>query len=995
MMMTRASVARILVVAGLVALTLVYLSPVAFQGRIPADRDNLCFYFPLLTVFQWDGIPTWNPYELSGSSLVANPQTALLYPPNWVLPFVPWAVGYALTTLAHYVWAGLGAYLLGRRLGIGRLPAFFAAVTFLLGGYLQCRLLVRPLLLSAAWMPWAMALFLGALRGGSPLGALLAGVAAAMSFLPGMYHNGAATLVLFAAATPLVPLPRAGTRAAAVLRRAGLLLLAAAVGLGLAAGSISPAAELLPHTVRSRFDYEAASSSSVAVQDLPRVFLGFPRDPVTAEWNFFEKNAFPGWVGLPLALFALVRLGRRRGILPRGAKRGVLLLLLLFAAGLAVSLGSNTPVHRFLFELPGGRFFNNPSRALVLCFLSLAMLAGIGLEECDQLVCRWRRPRVLVVFGLLALQVGLLFLYRGFLRVGFAVPPYASKAPHIEFLSSAREEGARVMAYDPLRVVAGDFWPLHWPRFRNMLEPKIATIDRIEDVAGYDPLHLTRYGEALRALAGQSPGRLAWRDVDPALPVPRLLDLLSVRYVLGEVHDRRVLSEKIELAGIEERWFDLAENLGPCRSIRIQASLTGALRVPQGTKVATLWVSGRDRNGTRTALAVPLRAGIEVADALAGSSPRCDHHRIDVYRRWPVLLDGRAAVVETYETRIPLPEPLTPERVRVAHFNPDGAMVLWSAAFEQVAPKIPFERVFEEGPFRVYRNRGALPRARLVFHAEVLPGFERVLARVTDPAWNPANSAVVEDANVAEGVSGGEGTVDWIERGREVAELDAELTRSGILVLAEVHYPGWKAWIDGNRVPIFPANGFLRAVAVPQGRHRIRLVYSPDGFFLGLWVVLATAGGVLLFLVFLWWSRQRELATLASGGPTPMAKKVLLVEDEPDTRVVLMESLQYYGFEVVTAKDGMEALQKLERTIPDIILMDMNLPVLSGWEAVQMIKADQRLKEVPVVALTASTAVTDEARAFRLGCVDFIPKPCEPKDVAARIERALEKQRRI
>lgn len=126
-----------------------------------------------------------------------------------------------------------------------------------------------------------------------------------------------------------------------------------------------------------------------------------------------------------------------------------------------------------------------------------------------------------------------------------------------------------------------------------------------------------------------------------------------------------------------------------------------------------------------------------------------------------------------------------------------------------------------------------------------------------------------------------------------------------------------------------------------------------------------------------------------------MAKRVLVVEDEADTRLVLTESLRYYGLEVTTAKDGMEALDRLDKSQPDLILLDMNLPVLSGWEALQMIKADQRFKEIPVVALTASTSVSDEARALSMGCADFIPKPCEPKDVVARIERVFERQRRI
>ena len=124
-----------------------------------------------------------------------------------------------------------------------------------------------------------------------------------------------------------------------------------------------------------------------------------------------------------------------------------------------------------------------------------------------------------------------------------------------------------------------------------------------------------------------------------------------------------------------------------------------------------------------------------------------------------------------------------------------------------------------------------------------------------------------------------------------------------------------------------------------------------------------------------------------------MAKKVLLVDDERDARFVFAESLRYHGFEVISAEDGMKAMEKIEKELPDIVLLDMVMPGLSGWEVIQMIKSDPRLRDIPVIALSAAAGVTDEGRALRLGAVDFIAKPCEAKDLVDRINRVFERRR--
>ena len=126
-----------------------------------------------------------------------------------------------------------------------------------------------------------------------------------------------------------------------------------------------------------------------------------------------------------------------------------------------------------------------------------------------------------------------------------------------------------------------------------------------------------------------------------------------------------------------------------------------------------------------------------------------------------------------------------------------------------------------------------------------------------------------------------------------------------------------------------------------------------------------------------------------------MAVHVLLVENEDYVRSELREGLEYRGLQVTTARDGMEGLSKLETTKPDVIVLNMSLPDLNGWEVLQMIKADQNVNDIPVVAMAATMNMADEVRASNLGCGDFMTKPVLPADLASHVMRALERRHTI
>lgn len=116
---------------------------------------------------------------------------------------------------------------------------------------------------------------------------------------------------------------------------------------------------------------------------------------------------------------------------------------------------------------------------------------------------------------------------------------------------------------------------------------------------------------------------------------------------------------------------------------------------------------------------------------------------------------------------------------------------------------------------------------------------------------------------------------------------------------------------------------------------------------------------------------------------------VLLVEDEQDLRMLYAEQLTISGFDVIVAGDGAEAIDHTSSQRPDVVLMDLGLPVVDGWEATRRLKADSRTAHIPVVALTGCDASDELHRATMAGCDWFIPKPCAPDALAKEIRRIL------
>jgi two-component system, cell cycle response regulator DivK len=122
---------------------------------------------------------------------------------------------------------------------------------------------------------------------------------------------------------------------------------------------------------------------------------------------------------------------------------------------------------------------------------------------------------------------------------------------------------------------------------------------------------------------------------------------------------------------------------------------------------------------------------------------------------------------------------------------------------------------------------------------------------------------------------------------------------------------------------------------------------------------------------------------------TDTAPLILVVDDYQDAREMYAEYLQFSGFRVAEARNGNEALEQAFSLKPDLILMDLSLPGMDGWEATRVLKGDDRTKNIPVVALTGHALAGASEGAKKAGCDSFVTKPCLPDDLVVEVRRML------
>lgn len=117
--------------------------------------------------------------------------------------------------------------------------------------------------------------------------------------------------------------------------------------------------------------------------------------------------------------------------------------------------------------------------------------------------------------------------------------------------------------------------------------------------------------------------------------------------------------------------------------------------------------------------------------------------------------------------------------------------------------------------------------------------------------------------------------------------------------------------------------------------------------------------------------------------------RVLLVDDYDDSREMYAEYLGFLGFEIVQAANGVEALHRAQESLPDIVVMDLSLPVMDGWETTVRLRADERTARIPILAVSGLAVAEASQQVKQAGFDGFIPKPCLPEELVAEIRRIL------
>lgn len=122
--------------------------------------------------------------------------------------------------------------------------------------------------------------------------------------------------------------------------------------------------------------------------------------------------------------------------------------------------------------------------------------------------------------------------------------------------------------------------------------------------------------------------------------------------------------------------------------------------------------------------------------------------------------------------------------------------------------------------------------------------------------------------------------------------------------------------------------------------------------------------------------------------PSPrIGQTVLLVEDNEDNRIIYTTMLRHVGYDVLEAQDGVQAIALARSERPDLILMDISIPEIDGWEATRILRRDPATSAIPIVALTAHALPDDREKALQMGFTAYLAKPIEPRTVVAEVQR--------
>jgi hypothetical protein len=725
-------------------------------------------------------LPLWDPFGFGGRPLVGNPQAGLWYPPVWLVWWsqLPSALGWL--TVAHLLWAGLGAYCLARALGVGRSAAIVAGASFEAAPYVLAQAFEGhlPHVWAASWYPWA---FLAALhaRAGNARGALALAAILALEIVVGHpqegYYLGVALGIWFTAEAAMA-LRRRSWPAAAV--RVGGFAALIALAIGLAAIEWVPELHLRAFTLNSEgLTLKNASHYHPDALNLMQLLspkaLGGPADYFGA-FNYWETLLSFGWTPLVLAILA-ARHSKRRA-----AVRGfaiLTLLALVFACGRHLGLFS-----AFYHFLPGVAWFRVPARALYLASLGVAVLAGLGTEAIFESTffdwrasfARYRRWVLLAVTLVVVLEV---CAWRKGEGPGLTERPHSASDVRNAAAVSERKDTGWKRTMRAGAHIAHD--PIFWMSLGGTSLVMMALARR--------PAERRRGAIAIGALA----------------------------------------------------FFELAANgFGLMRTAPARAVFG-----PDPVSAAIARVAPRDpfRIRTRDAFYDDLRAVSNGFEKTNINDLFQIQHAADLYESLYGVF-GPAPPPVRYETGTEqTSEPPAPKFVQAVLDRMNVALLVTNKLIEGAPWAVAASGSSRETPFVIYSNPTALPRAYVVPRAEITPSGRPTLLKL--PSVEPRAAAVLA-ADPLPHSEPRQPFTRAIYHSIDPDRIAVDITTAhpGLLVIADTWMPGWTAWLDGQSVPVLRANHAQRVVALPSGgTHRVVMQYRPPGIVIGMAITALSA----------------------------------------------------------------------------------------------------------------------------------------------------------
>ncbi len=781
-----------------------YLWEIVSLSGIPVARDMQMFFVPqkqlLAEALRAGEVPLWTPYIGVGAPFLANVQSGVFYPPNWLYAILPFFVAFNLLLASHFALGGIFAFLLCRRLGAGAAAAYLGAVTWMLGGYFASLLNLVNALQSAAWAPglaWAALRVLEDRRPRATAILVLMGTAAALAGEPQSFLlAGFASVVT--AHLWWRPQRPGGERPGPAL---GRIAIAGGFIVGLAMIQILPTLELLAASGRG----EGLSYGEAVAFDLQPVrllYLLIPPDYRDPEYAFGVRSIigrgdpwlFSIYVGaaLPLFLYFAWRAPRRRLETAVWSAIGV--------GGILVALGESTPVFGWLFDhVPGFGAFRFPEKYFFLTAFAAMLLAARGGQAFLE-GARHRHDRLFAgaYVGIPVLALAGLHLGRDAVRewarqfgndrmfedFGWAFGVWSQNLGKLALLAALlvalawwHRRGSlspRWMAFLVCAVVTGDLSVAH-----RSLNPVVE-----ESFYESEPLVL-RHVPLERIQRDYRYRASRFDSVAGQLPVLRGIPLEMQKWVWQQTMGPNV----------GQRWRVLQQDAWDAIKLRGQADERDLHRaIPDAGR---RWALLRLHSVRYVHSLIPLSPG---AQAIA------------------LPLDTLPGYL--YELRDPLPRAYVVPAARHVGDPVAAINLLLDAAFDPRAAVVLIDSMRSHAGDASPAPAGG----------DAAPG----------PSTRPPPGATILEA----------------EAHRVRISLDHP--SRGYLVLTDAHYPGWAARVDGEAREIRPANFFFRAVEIAPGDREVTFEYRSRPFDIGWRVSLLT---LVLAVTLFGWSQVRARDT--------------------------------------------------------------------------------------------------------------------------------------